>query len=66
MKKLWLAGKKVGPPKKPLLFWSCNQGINAVSHLGAKHSTRCDGPAWRITCKQNSFYVGVVYDRHRA
>jgi len=34
--------------------------FNAVSHLGAKQSTRCGGPAWRKTCEQNSFCVGVV------
>jgi len=31
-----------------------------VSHLGAKQSARCGGPAWRKTCKQNSFCVGMV------
>jgi len=24
IQKLWLAGK-IGPPKRPLLFWSCKQ-----------------------------------------
>jgi len=49
----WL---KAGPSKKPLLFWSCKQAINAVSHLEAEQSTRCGGPAWRKTCKQNKPY----------
>jgi len=31
------------------------------AHLGAKHSTRCGGQAWRKTCKQSSFCVGVVW-----
>jgi len=30
-------------------------------YFGAKQSTRYDGPAWRKTCKQNSFCVGVVW-----
>jgi len=29
--------------------------------LGPKQSTRCGGPAWRKTCKQSSFFVGVVW-----
>jgi len=29
--------------------------INAISRLGAKQSTRCGGPAWWKTYKQNSF-----------
>jgi len=38
----------------------------AISHLGAKQSTSCGGPAWRKTCKQNSFWVGVVWQtEHR-
>jgi len=32
-----------------------------ISEIMAKQSTRCGGPAWRKTCKQNSFYVGVVW-----
>jgi len=35
--------------------------LNAVSHFGAKQSTRCGGPTWRKTCKQSSFCVGVVW-----
>jgi len=38
---------------------SLGKTLNAASHLEAKQSTRCGGPAWRKTCKQNSFYVGV-------
>jgi len=34
---------------------------NAISHFRAKQSTCCGGPAWRKTCKQSSFCVGVVY-----
>jgi len=34
--------------------------LNVVSHLGVKQSTRCVGPAWQKTCKQNSSCVGVV------
>jgi len=37
-----------------------------IFHLGAKQSTRCVGPALRKTCKQNSFCVGVEYNRNRA
>jgi len=29
--------------------------------LGTKQSTRCGGSAWRKTCKQNNFCVGVVW-----
>jgi len=36
--------------------------LNAISHLGAKQSSRCGGPAGRKTCKQNSFCVGVATD----
>jgi len=39
------------------------------SYLGAKQSTGCGDPAWRKTCKQNSFCVRVVWwktQRHRA
>jgi len=30
-------------------------------HFWSKQSTRCGGPAWRKTCKQNSFWIGVVW-----
>jgi len=53
--------EKSRPSKKPPLFWSCKQVINAVSHIEAKHSTHCGGPAWRNTCKQSSFCVEVVW-----
>jgi len=39
---------------------SLGKTLNAVSHFGAKQSTRCGGPAWRKTCKRSSFCVGVV------
>jgi len=42
-------------------FLANKQTANAVSHLGAKQSTRCGCPAWRKTCKQNSLCVGVVW-----
>jgi len=32
--KVLIGWKKAGPPKKSLLFWSCKQANNAVSHLG--------------------------------
>jgi len=32
-----------------------------LSQLWAKQSTCCGGPAWRKTCKQKSFCVGVVW-----
>jgi len=35
--------------------------LNAIFQLGAKQSTYCGGPAWRKICKQNIFYVGVVW-----
>jgi len=35
--------------------------LNAIYHVGAKQSTRCAGPAGRMTCKQNSLCVGVVW-----
>jgi len=35
--------------------------LNALSHFGAKQYTRCGGSAWRKTCKQSSFCVGVVW-----
>jgi len=40
---------------------SLGKTLNAVSHLEAKQSTRCGGPALRKTCKQNSFCVGVIW-----
>jgi len=40
---------------------SLGKTLNAISNLGAKQSTRCGGPAWRKSCKQNSFYVGVIW-----
>jgi len=40
---------------------SLGKTLNAVSHLGAKQSIRCSGPAWRKTCKQSSFCAGVVW-----
>jgi len=40
---------------------SIGRTLNAVSHFGAKQSTRCGGPAWRKTCKLNSFCVGMVW-----
>jgi len=33
----------------------------AIFHLRAKQSTRCSAAAWRKTCKQNSFCVGVAW-----
>jgi len=39
---------------------SLGKTLNAISYLGAKQSTRYGSPAWRKTCKQNSFYVEVV------
>jgi len=43
------------------LLYPWGKTLNAVSHLGATQSTRCGGPAWRKTCKQNSFCVVVVW-----
>jgi len=40
---------------------SLGRTLNAIFHLGAKQSTRCVGPAWRKTCKHNSFYVVAVW-----
>jgi len=52
--------------KKMTVAWlswyvSLGKTLNAVSHFGAKQSTRCGGPAWWKTCKQSSFCVGVVW-----
>jgi len=44
-----------------LVAVSLGKTLNAVSHLGAKQSTRCGGPAGPKTCKQSSFCVGVVW-----
>jgi len=43
------------------LLYPLAKTLNAVSHLGAKQSTRCGGPAQRKTCKQNRFCVRVVW-----
>jgi len=40
---------------------SLEKTLNAVSHLGAKQSTRCGVPTWRKTWKQNNFCVWVVW-----
>jgi len=40
-----------------LLFYQAKQ----LRPFGAKQSTRCGGPTWRKTCKQNSFCVGVIW-----
>jgi len=40
---------------------SLGKTLNATSYLEAKQSTRCDGPAWRKTCKQNSFCAVVLW-----
>jgi len=29
---------------------SFGKTLNAISHLGAKRTIRCGGPAWRKTC----------------
>jgi len=39
----------------------CPWERHLISRLGPKQSTHCGGPAWRKTCKQNSFCVGVVW-----
>jgi len=56
---------------------SLGKALNAVSHLGAKQSIRCGGPAWRKTCTvvvaqpderhvNRTASVLEWYDRHRA
>jgi len=66
----WASYRKVA---KPWFDYRCGsvslcpwERHTCVSYLGTKQSTHCGGPAWRKTCKQNSFCVGVWYDRHRA
>jgi len=45
-----------------LVFFRCpHPGNFSADALGAKQSTRCDGPTWWKTYKQNSFCVGVVW-----
>jgi len=43
-------------------FWKTwGKTLNAISHLGPEQSTSCGVPAWRKTCKQNIFYVEMVW-----
>jgi len=47
---------------------SFGKTLNAISHLGAKQSTGCDGPAWPKTCKQNrqKCWSGMTHTEHSA
>jgi len=60
----WASNRKVAKPCfnsrcSSMSRWPWELTLNAVFHL-TKQSTHCGGPAWRKTCKQNSFCVGVV------
>jgi len=46
---------------KPWFDSQCGSALERhlmLFHLGDKQSTRCGGPAWRKTCKQNIFCIG--------
>jgi len=43
------------------LSYHSNTEQNMMFCLHVFRQAGCDGPAWRKTCKHNSFYVGVVW-----
>jgi len=53
--------QNLGSNSESLYPWERNlMLLTRMTHLGAKQLTRCGGPAWWKTCKQNSFRVRVV------
>jgi len=44
----------------------CKRTFNAVSHFGAKQSTRCGGPSLTKDRQTEQASVLEWYDRHRA
>jgi len=57
--------EKASIESRSRLKWLWKQAIIAIYHVGTKQSTRCGGPAWRKTCKQNRFCVGLGWQIQR-